>query len=446
MIIGPVYLVRIFRTAFVVINSAARAHTILNRNTASSSHRPDMTMPAISGLCGILPLLQPSERFRRTRKIIQKALGLEMVATYTSDQERRAAILARQLVIHPEHFMSEIRRAVIIGSERIVYGYDDSSETLQFAELAEVAMETFKSAADPTVGWIVNTFPLLRHIPVWFPGASFQAKAATFRNVMQRIVEEPFKETIRRIESTTNPCAPCLVSIALGENSTFSHWNTELESLDVIKHAAVSAYIGGIDTSVSVIYSFFLAMVLYPEAQKKAQAEIDVATGKTRLPTIADRGNLPFIDCIFKEVLRWAPPTATIFPHVQNEDLLSADGLLMPKGSLILVNLWAIFRDEASYPEPEQFKPERFLRPNVLDPKASVFGFGRRLCPGIHLVDNWLWIIFATLLATLDISSHVNPETKEEIKPTVAFTGERISQPLPFKCNISARNPDILEM
>jgi len=57
--------------------------------------------------------------------------------------------------------------------------------------------------------------------------------------------------------------------------------------------------------TVSAIYSFFLALVLYPAVAKKAQEEIDAIVGSDRLPTFADRENLPYVDALTKEVFRW---------------------------------------------------------------------------------------------------------------------------------------------
>jgi cytochrome P450 len=58
---------------------------------------------------------------------------------------------------------------------------------------------------------------------------------------------------------------------------------------------------------VSSIMSLFLALLLYPEVQKKAQDEIDAVTGRERFPTFEDRPRLPFVDALCKEVLRWRP-------------------------------------------------------------------------------------------------------------------------------------------
>jgi cytochrome P450 len=54
--------------------------------------------------------------------------------------------------------------------------------------------------------------------------------------------------------------------------------------------------------------TFFLAMELYPEVQRKAQAELDSVIGSDRLPTMQDMKDLPYVRCVVKEVLRWIPP------------------------------------------------------------------------------------------------------------------------------------------
>jgi len=52
---------------------------------------------------------------------------------------------------------------------------------------------------------------------------------------------------------------------------------------------------------------FLLAMVLHPEVQAKAQAEIDRVVGKNRLPDFDDRSALPYLDAVLRETLRWHP-------------------------------------------------------------------------------------------------------------------------------------------
>lgn len=92
----------------------------------------------------------------------------------------------------------------------------------------------------------------------------------------------------------------------------------------LVKWSAAALYGGGADTvclnfpffltdvliiqqTVSAIYSFFLAMVLNPEIQRKAQEEIDSVVGNDRLPSYSDRDNLPYVNAVLKETLRFFP-------------------------------------------------------------------------------------------------------------------------------------------
>lgn len=52
---------------------------------------------------------------------------------------------------------------------------------------------------------------------------------------------------------------------------------------------------------------FILAMLLFPEVQARAQQEIDTAVGLDRLPNINDRAELPYVQNLLQEVLRWQP-------------------------------------------------------------------------------------------------------------------------------------------
>lgn len=101
--------------------------------------------------------------------------------------------------------------------------------------------------------------------------------------------------------------------------------------------------------SVSVLSTFFLAMILHPEAQKKAQEEIDAVIEQDRMPDFRDRQSLPYVDALLLEVLRWQPALPlgnnrclyiAIFlistsgvPHAADKDTV-LDGVFIPKGGI----------------------------------------------------------------------------------------------------------------
>jgi cytochrome P450 len=79
--------------------------------------------------------------------------------------------------------------------------------------------------------------------------------------------------------------------------------------LDMIKNVTGQAYLAGSDTTMATVLSFFLAMLVYPEVQAKAQAEVDRIVGTHRLPELADRMKLPYVQGVVNECLRWLPVT-----------------------------------------------------------------------------------------------------------------------------------------
>ncbi len=76
-----------------------------------------------------------------------------------------------------------------------------------------------------------------------------------------------------------------------------------------------------------------------PEVQKVAQAEIDRVVGRVRLPTLSDRPNLPYIEAVILETLRWHPISPIPLAHECEEDDVYRD-YLIPKGALIMANVW----------------------------------------------------------------------------------------------------------
>jgi len=123
-------------------------------------------------------------------------------------------------------------------------------------------------------------------------------------------------------------------------------------------------------------------MVLNPRVMEKAQEELDRVVGKGQLPDFSHKDNLPYIDALVKEILRWSPPFPVSLPNrVTKDDVYR--GYFIPAGATVLQNVWAIFRDPNIYPVPETFNPERFLKdgkinPLVFNPEDRVFGAGRR--------------------------------------------------------------------
>lgn len=85
--------------------------------------------------------------------------------------------------------------------------------------------------------------------------------------------------------------------------------------------------------------TFFLAMVLHPEVQRKAHEQLDLVVGSDRLPEFSDRPVLPYIDAIVKECSRWMPVMPLGVPHASTAGD-EYEGYFIPKGSVVIPNQW----------------------------------------------------------------------------------------------------------
>nr|QNS29967.1 cytochrome P450 [Nothapodytes nimmoniana] len=177
----------------------------------------------------------------------------------------------------------------------------------------------------------------------------------------------------------------------------------------------------GSDT-VAILLEWILArMVMHPDIQAKAQAEIDSVVGKTRTVSDSDLPNLPYFSAIVKETLRMHPPGPLLsWARLAIHDT-HVGGHFIPAGTTAMVNMWAITHDQMFWPEPDKFCPERFIEEDVpimgSDLRLAPFGSGRRVCPGKAMGHAIVQLWLAQLLQNFNwVPSDVGVDLSECLK------------------------------
>ncbi|CAL1715485.1 unnamed protein product [Somion occarium] len=429
----------VFGTNIIVVNSLRAAIDLFDRRSTIYNDRPHMTM--ISDLIGMgwtLALLPYGERWRDMRKALHRDLNYDSVKQFRDVHIQACHEFLRRLVSRPERFREDIRHMTGRIILRVAYGIDVESENDRYIAFAEGATEAFSSTVNAG-SYLVDSIPILRYLPEWFPGANFQRRARMWRPAVNDMLNEPFRFVKKRMlgDGALNECTATSLLESIPQSGKDPAY---MEG--VVKDTLATIYAAGADTTVAALASFFLAMTLYPEVQKKAQEAIDKVIGPERLPDFSDYESLPYITAIMNESLRWHPVISLNIPHRLSEDDVY-NGYFLSKGSVIVGNSWAILHDELTYPDPSSFNPDRFMKdgklnPDVLDPDTAAFGFGRRKCPGIHLVKESLWVSIASILASFTIEP-AKGQNGEEIKPPEEYLPGLLSHPAPFTCAISPR-------
>ena len=113
--------------------------------------------------------------------------------------------------------------------------------------------------------------------------------------------------------------------------------------------------------TVSFMYTFFGAMVLYPDVQHRAQSELDTVLGQDRLPTFDDRPSLPFIDAVVLEVFRW--------------------NVILPLGMMSFFQIFVLSRSQTPRPSSHGYRGGRISR--LPDSKRIDRGWKHVVCGAV---------------------------------------------------------------
>ncbi|OCH86925.1 cytochrome P450 [Obba rivulosa] len=407
----------------LVVNSLKAMDELLEKRAKKYSDRPVLIFGNLAGFNRIFAMCDYGEEWRAQRKLAHASLSPAAVKDYAIMQEDVAVGLVKDLLKTPEDFHSLIRVAAGRIVITITYGTRPGSIEDEFVLIAEEANKIAGRAVIPSV-YLCDILPILKYAPSWVP---FQRTAAYSRQVIHNMLNKPF-EHVKEMQAGTAP--PSLVQRLLSDPP-----ENILNLEERVKGTAGTMYAAVAETTYSAVLTFVLAMALNPDKQRLAQAEIDRVVGMDRLPIIEDMPNLPYINAVIKETMRWNPSLPLGIAHRSSEDDVY-EGYFIPKSTIVIPNVWAVAFEPNEKYEPRAFLPERFLDASwpVVDPSTWAFGFGRRICPGRFLAENSLFIFIATLLSAFNISPPENGEINAHFK---GFSTNLLE---PFGCRITPRS------
>jgi len=145
-------------------------------------------------------------------------------------------------------------------------------------------------------------------------------------------------------------------------------------------------------------------LLRHPDVMSKVRAELRDELGSKLHPDESDIDRLPYLRAVVMESMRLHPPSPMLMPHLAMADGAEVGGFPVPSGTKVIVNLWAVMRDPAVWPEPEAFVPERFVGAGDADFRGKdrlefmPFGAGRRACPGTPMATRVVALLLASML------------------------------------------------
>ncbi|KAJ3485903.1 hypothetical protein NLI96_g4620 [Meripilus lineatus] len=387
---GIVYL-NIMGKPTVIINSEKVANDLLDKRSVIYSDRPPLPFHHMTGLANTLTFLPYGTEFLKTRKMVQDQLTRKKCTLFEDIELAQRNILLQNLLASPANFATHVKMFAFSVVLKITYGHNmvSGDEFLKNSDVLEKMIGEAGGAGQVLLDFI----PILRHVPPWFPGAWFSKFAHRIRPLIEELKEYGVDLVERNVSSGNAQVS--FASLHLEDLN--SEERKSKEELERLKWASFTFWTAGGGTTWSSLEGFFLAMVLHPEAQTKAQKELDTVLGHGELPGFEDRDNLPYLNC----------------------------SLILQKRSLLRhidLSRHMLTREDI-YHRPSTFLPERFLpKPDGFEEPlpSAVFGFGRRICPGRWLAQSEMWIAIASILSMFDIRPIQN-ERGEDVLPPPEF-------------------------
>ncbi|KAA1476609.1 cytochrome P450 [Dentipellis sp. KUC8613] len=425
----------------LVINSHKIAMDLLERRSSKYSDRPVSVIAYdLLSACHMM-VLKPHSAVRPHRRAAHEALKRETSHQYYPMQTTEAILLVAELIAMPTEWNAHFQRRAASLIMSMIYDHPPMAveeTSTSSVEQTHLITNRLLRGAKPGES-LVDFMPWMMYIPrrfaKWRRDAEEHCKKDTkyFQSLINDVKDRMASGTIRSC-FTTN----------LIENASRNGLSAEDNAW-----LAGTMYIAGSETSANMLSWFLLAMALHPEAQRRAQDELDNVVGRSRTPSFADFDQLPYIQAIVEEVLRWRSPGLFGIPHATSEDDWY-DGMFIPKGTICLPNVWLMHKDPELYgPNPADFNPARYLddagrlKPGLVAEHLS-YGFGRRVCVGQHVANNMLFINFAIMLWALKIERYRDADGELVPLDADAYVEEGIAaHPSTFNCIILPRFSEV---
>ncbi|KAI9452361.1 cytochrome P450 [Lactarius psammicola] len=324
----------------LMINSQRVAIDLLEKRSNNCSSRPRYISAGDFMTKNLSLTLSPyGDLLRRFRRVVVEGFSKSAVQQFYPIQNREAIMLALALMTNPPTLEKHFHRHCM------VHHADQSEDDPNIVGVENYVRRSLHEMHPGTR--LVEYLPWLRYIPSRFAKWKRDAQYWFIQDslMFQRLLGKVADDLTNGIDR------PSFGATIIKTQS--KHGLSELEQAWL-----ASDMLGG-----------SLAMLVYPTVQACAHAEIDEVVGRARPPTFADVPFLPYIRAMVKETLRWSPVVPFGVPHASTAD----DWYLDEKGQVKTVM---------------ESREEGHMS----------FGFGRRMCPGRHVVEGTLTIDFATLL------------------------------------------------
>ncbi|KAI0436454.1 cytochrome P450 [Xylaria telfairii] len=433
------YMTEILGTPILVVTDEAVAEDLMVRRSKHNSDRPEIKSifdsKSTHGSMEYLPLMGRNEYWARQRRLTHAYLTEASNAHYYGVMYHEAKRWLFRLIESPDDFQFSLED---MASKVMCQLTWDDPGLSEYCTQSAWGLLTQMSPAGP----ITNVITPLWHLPeIINPWKRAERKRHDEQQDwwMQRLVHT-------RSMTTLGLQRPCFARQFLEKENKRSSLSGDHEASCVIGMIALV----GVFTVAGPLSYWLVSMVHHPHWQSLVQKEIDEAC-QGRMPTLEDAPKLPKLRACIKETMRWKPNVPTGVAHEMEADDVYR-GYYLPKGTRILPLDWAFLRNPKKYPDPDNFRPERWLEPDwptYQEPLTQYptikgmtsFGWGKRQCLGQTLTQDELLVACGALSWCFNLKQKKDSTTGLYLPvPLDKSNSLLIIKPDPFQMEFEPRN------
>ncbi|XP_001638569.2 steroid 17-alpha-hydroxylase/17,20 lyase [Nematostella vectensis] len=442
-IYGPIYTLNMGSQLAVVLNSYDIAKEALMKRGNAFAGRPHHFVGSKFSRDGKgVGFQNYTPTLRRQQKTIMKTVKFfDTLKTGESLQEiitKEVDYLCKRLLIFgdqsfdPRHEVT-FAAGNVVG--RITFGERYKGGNKEFWQLME-SLTIFVEGLTATS--FIDAFPFLKYVP--FSMVKRVEKAVKLRD---DVLNDKFRDHLKNwqnstISTTTNRDLTYALIDEANKTNCFANSQSDTLTIDHVIMTMNDMIMAGSETPTMTLLWILYFLVKYPDVQVRAQKQVDDVSRNVQPLAWEGRKRLPYLEAFIAEVLRITGVMPLAIQHLAMADTALA-GYHIPKGTTVIVNLWAMGHDPKVWDAPMEFRPERFLDSRGGFSTASTEGFtpygmGLRSCPGEQLARMELFLFTVRLLRMFEFrASEALPEMLD------AEFGITL-RPLPFKIRAIKRH------
>ncbi|XP_074584269.1 cytochrome P450 71A1-like [Curcuma longa] len=401
---GPLMLLHFGSVPTLVVSSAASAEEIMRTQDLTFASRPDLSIcHRLLYDANDIAFAKYGDYWRQMRRVITvHLLSHRRINSYRRVREEEASLLVDRIAAAAPSGSVDISDLIVTFTRnitcRVAFGkkYTDEEGGADDASRFRVLLSELMA--------LLGSFPMRDYMPALrFVDCLSGLDERVRKNALDLdvFVEEVLTAHERKQERNDDDMdfVDILLSLDSSEGVVLRR--------DSIKAIIMDVFGGGIDTTFATLEWAMAELIRQPAKMERAQQEVRRIAGSKSEIREEMLQEMLYLKAVIKETLRLHPALPLLVPREAMQET-RVHGYLIPKGTRVLINAWAIGRDPRSWEEkPEEFWPERFLEDASVDFRGQnfqfiPFGAGRRGCPGMDFAFPVLELALANLLYHFD--------------------------------------------